>query len=379
MLLAERSLEPVYSRLPSLLAAPPALPDDSPPGPSLEASRSCVRDVVCVQAEPTESGVVFVVDNLQKNPLAVTITAQLAGLEAKVALPHTRVYPSGTHRAFVARRSPSASQWSYRFRFTYRPAFATSRTCHDEHFCVVREQRMDSLWFYVENAHPAPISVRFDLAPQNLRLDTRSPHVGVYPNGQRTLAFRGVIPNGSATWDASYTTRWAFGDAVGDPDRAHVYALPFQRGTTRTLVQGYNGRFSHHGSFALDFDLPRNTKVTAVRDGIVVATESRYGDGKAEAAYRNRANYVHVLHADGTLAQYVHLERNRVAVRVGQRVERGQVLGYSGTSGYSAGPHLHFEIVRLTPALTYESIPVRFRIDGEAIAELQEGAAYTAH
>lgn len=346
------------------------------PAQGLPTTR-CISDVVCVVTEQTETGVVFAVRNLQPEPLLVTIEASLRGLETDVPLPHVATYPPGTHRAFVARPQGSSPQWTYSYRFTYRPAHKVERYCHASYFCVVQEQRLDTLRFYVENRGAGTLSAQFDMVPGNIRMATRFPHTAAFPAGERTLAFEGIIQPGADHWDSSYRARWAFGDVTKTPEHTFAYALPYARGTSHTVVQGYNGDYSHQGTFALDFDLPRGTPVTAARDGVVVAVEERYDDGKPNEAYRSKANYVKVLHQDGTVAQYVHLERGGALVEVGQPVRQGQVLGTSGNSGYSAGPHLHFEVLRLDRNINHKSIPVRFRVDNQ-IVELRTGERYTA-
>ena len=53
-----------------------------------------------------------------------------------------------------------------------------------------------------------------------------------------------------------------------------------------------------------------------------------------------------VLHDDGTMALYVHLNWNTIRVVPGQRVRRGEYLADSGNTGFSTGPHLHFVVQR---------------------------------
>ena len=65
-------------------------------------------------------------------------------------------------------------------------------------------------------------------------------------------------------------------------------------------------------------------------------------------------NYVEVRHPNGLRSFYGHL--SRIEARVGQAVETGQRIGRVGSTGYSTGPHLHFEIRRGGARLT----PVRY-------------------
>ena len=56
------------------------------------------------------------------------------------------------------------------------------------------------------------------------------------------------------------------------------------------------------------------------------------------------SNYVIIQHEDGWVTQYNHLYQNTIIVRAGEHVEQGQVIGISGSSGCSSGPHLHFQM-----------------------------------
>lgn len=62
------------------------------------------------------------------------------------------------------------------------------------------------------------------------------------------------------------------------------------------------------------------------------------------AHYNTYGNMVKIKHSDGTVAYYGHIKQNSIKVKVGEYVEAGQEIAMVGNSGYSSGPHLHFEI-----------------------------------
>lgn len=143
-------------------------------------------------------------------------------------------------------------------------------------------------------------------------------------------------------------------------DTSYIYALPYPKGKTKYLIQGYNSRFSHRGRLALDFKMRRGSPVTAARSGVVTAMEQRATGGGLKKKYLHNGNFVIVRHSDGTQAYYGHLQHNGAAVNVSDTVQAGQVIAHSGSTGYSAFPHLHF-IVWKPAATGRKQVPTRFR------------------
>jgi murein DD-endopeptidase MepM/ murein hydrolase activator NlpD len=140
--------------------------------------------------------------------------------------------------------------------------------------------------------------------------------------------------------------------------------LPFRSGTHLLVSQGAFGRDSHHQSgieYRWDFDVPYGTPVVAVDGGTVTAVVEPHQGGGCDAKYSEVPNSLRVEHADGTVAQYTHVD-SRVAV--GQRVAEGDVLGVTGMSGFVCTPQLDFLVYRSEDTLyaspRRESIPLRF-------------------
>lgn len=90
-----------------------------------------------------------------------------------------------------------------------------------------------------------------------------------------------------------------------------------------------HGGHSHNG---VDLVVPTGTTVVAPAQGLVVETGERDLAGK----------YVKLDHGDEIETLYLHL--SQIHVLAGDRVERGEKLGLTGTSGLTTGPHLHFEV-----------------------------------
>ena len=117
------------------------------------------------------------------------------------------------------------------------------------------------------------------------------------------------------------------------------------------LVQGNGGKTSHTGSlfYAFDFSLPIGTEVVAARAGVVAAVRDEFTKGGPDPSMKAKANFVVVRHEDGTYARYWHLRHDSALVRKGEAVAEGQVLASSGNTGFTYGPHLHFDVVDCIP------------------------------
>lgn len=91
-----------------------------------------------------------------------------------------------------------------------------------------------------------------------------------------------------------------------------------------------------HGNNGVDFGANIGTPVYAAMDGVVTLTR---GGDSWNGGY---GNYIVIKHNNGIQTLYAHL--SNISINKGQNVDRGQVIGKSGNSGQSTGPHLHFEV-----------------------------------
>lgn len=182
----------------------------------------------------------------------------------------------------------------------------------------------------------------------------------------------------SSPWSAAMSRAdVALGRVDADHDDDYLYRLPYGDDVSFPIIQGYSAKLSHRGaeSYTLDFGMPVGTPVHAARDGVVVLVEDSHDAGCAREECGKFANFVVVLHSDGTTGEYFHLERASARVRVGDRVARGQWLARSGNTGFSTVPHLHFGVYRTGRDRSTESVSVRFETrSGEIVP--RSGAQY---
>lgn len=132
-------------------------------------------------------------------------------------------------------------------------------------------------------------------------------------------------------------------------DSLYNYALPFPKGKGYQVLQGQNTNFTHKGDFskyAIDFKMDIGQSICAIREGVVVQVKESSNKGGKSKKYRDDANLIVVYHEDGTFAQYVHLKLNGALVKVGDTVKKGEAIGFSGNTGMSTEPHLHFAVFR---------------------------------
>ncbi len=155
---------------------------------------------------------------------------------------------------------------------------------------------------------------------------------------------------------------------------SYLYTLPFEKGAKHKVVQGYGGLFSHKNIAAIDFEMREGTGIYAARGGTIYACKDNSSDGGPFSKYKNKANYIIVKHNDGSFGCYWHLKKDGVVAKKGI-VAKGQLIGYSGATGFTLRPHLHFSVKR---KLNYEKdsfVLTKFITTG-GILILQNGNSY---
>ncbi|MDA9106784.1 M23 family metallopeptidase [Flavobacteriaceae bacterium] len=113
---------------------------------------------------------------------------------------------------------------------------------------------------------------------------------------------------------------------------------PIKNNDLTRMASGYGFRTdpfnkSRRMHWGMDFTAPRNTPIYAASDGKVIRADSRSsGYGK----------HIRIDHGFGYLTLYAHL--NKYNVKRGQKVKKGDIIGYVGSTGRSQAPHLHYEV-----------------------------------
>lgn len=222
-------------------------------------------------------------------------------------------------------------------------------------FYVHKDEANNQQQLMVKNPFHAPIQVEL----RSAQLAKSTPVIVPALKEQALLSAGSIEP---------FKYKWQLGDNTITPGDQH-YAPPVDTQGCHKITQAFNGKFSHHNDsnrYAVDIVLPVGSAIKAARAGVVVSVKDDYHMGGVDQFFLDKANYVRVLHSDGTFALYGHILLGTAAVKVGDKVSVGTTLARSGSSGYSSGPHLHFVIHR-NSGFKMTSVPFHF-IDTQAQA-----------
>jgi len=256
---------------------------------------------------------------------------------------------------------------------------ATAR-CVDDWLAVNEVRAGDNIELRATNQQPFPITyalrVRSDTATnqrwQTVR-GTLEPR-----ESERVL----VVPwlDARSEQDLRIHCSWTIGSENAVHDNDHLYRLPYADGQSYRVLQGFGSRFSHHGveEYAVDFKMDVGTPVHAARGGIVARVEESNDRGCWEDGCGAYANFIVIMHDDGTTGEYYHLQKDGALVKPGDRVVAGQQIGLSGNTGHTALPHLHFAVYQATRGARSQSIPISFVTADGIIYKPRRGHRYLA-
>ena len=227
----------------------------------------------------------------------------------------------------------------------------------------------------VYNGFGGPVEMEFSLLEGN----------NISSNPQ--LPFRILVPSNEELktvqmWPTqkghSYSYRYGYRYCPGDPNATHrldkPYRPPLQAGSAYPISQAFHGVYSHDNDqsrYAIDIAMPIGTPICAVRSGIVMDIANDFFEGGTDREeYSRRANFIRILHDDGTMALYAHLKGETIRVGIGWNVSEGEVIAESGDTGFSSGPHLHF-VIQKNAGMRLISLPFKIRQNRNAVTPEQ--------
>jgi hypothetical protein len=163
---------------------------------------------------------------------------------------------------------------------------------------------------------------------------------------------------------APATQQQCLAQAVFDDPAESPYCLPWEEGEAHEVSQSYcsPATWSHHTRHAYDFLMPLGTEVRAARAGLVVELREHWPDDDRTGGHENM---VSLRHEDETISLYLHMKQDGIVVEMGDWVPKGELLGYSGSSGDTQGiPHLHFQVCLRSGMCSWKTgeytVPVNF-------------------
>jgi murein DD-endopeptidase MepM/ murein hydrolase activator NlpD len=245
---------------------------------------------------------------------------------------------------------------------------------------ITVQKNNDGATFYISTTNKFQTMITIQMKAENLRSEVSFPFTYTSIGADKIQIFTLRQINTSIPWNYNFNfhSRAVKTEAIADPK--YIYDLPFDSVNSYELIQGLSGSFSHQPpmEFSYDFKMPIGSPILAARDGIVVFCKSDSNEGGADRKYWDDANFINILHEDGTISFYCHLKKNGVLVSSGDKVKKNSLIGYSGNTGYSTAPHLHFEIHKTLDGDTRQTIPFIIRTKSGVLSELKQGTFYQA-
>jgi len=223
--------------------------------------------------------------------------------------------------------------------------------------------------YRLQNRYWGPAEVEVTLSKsENVLTEPQVPlRVVLGPQAEETILGIGALdPRKAFSYKLNY--RWAPGKPNPLPVTGIVVEPPFPADQAYPVSQGFNGTRTHttpDSQYAVDIVMPIGTPVLAARAGTVMDVEEDFNRGGTNReTYADKANRVLILHDDGTMAVYAHLDLASVNVRPGLHVRAGRQIARSGNTGFSSGPHLHVAIQQ-NIGMEVISLPFKFARSGQ--------------
>jgi murein DD-endopeptidase MepM/ murein hydrolase activator NlpD len=217
--------------------------------------------------------------------------------------------------------------------------------------------------YTIRNDYAGPIEIEVDFAEtNNAQATPKFPSRFIVAPGTSDPLFEIGAVNEGESWSITLKYRYALGKPLDNYKPTEYFFPPIAPDASFPITQAFGGSFSHQdeqNKYAVDIAMPEGTSVYAARSGLVMEVEDDFFKGGVNKAYSNEANSIRILHDDGSMAIYAHMELEKAQVHAGLKVAAGQLIGYSGNTGFTTGPHLHFA-VQYNKGMELVSVPFTF-------------------
>ena len=249
----------------------------------------------------------------------------------------------------------------------------------DTGFRVVEDRAADGVTLIMKSDYCTEYTVTLEATLKNMTSSQRLPFTADASGRRSFVLARFKQTDKARPWHYEYNYRWQYGGRRTSTENDADYAMPFGPGRY-VVMQGPRGTFSHFAGSgsenAVDWSVPEGTIVCAARDGVVVGARDDSRVSGTEPKFKPLGNYVIIKHADGTFADYHHLQPGGAMVKLGDRVKVGQPIALSGQTGFASKPHLHFVVFQAIDGRKVLSLPFRLKTDRGTFTEFVRGQSF---
>lgn len=194
-------------------------------------------------------------------------------------------------------------------------------------------------------------------SPMSFRPDPPMPEGGAFPDPP--IYMPGFLPNrlGVKQWFDNRRGTHPLTDLPSTAMKGYCHPLQGKG----FLSQGTRGN-THQGrmKYAYDFGVPIGMPVYAMQGGRVIGLRDKYPDKGGRRGNAEKFNFIWLEHTNGVRSAYIHLQQNfkrKIPIKLDDWVKTGDLIGYSGNSGWSSAPHLHVEVHSISDSGFGQTLP----------------------
>lgn len=236
----------------------------------------------------------------------------------------------------------------------------------------IGKSKGDTMRVYVSNSQEFYQTINLKLQFSDMKLVGEIPeNIVIPPKAEDHVIAKLFITNKATSKISWNNTQYYMGDINATHNDNYIYTLPYQKGASFKASKPDNINDTDSPNNMLRFRMIEGTVIRAARNGKVLMARSDSETGCPVIDCANFANYIIILHDDGTMAAYSHLMENGVDVKPGELVKAGAVIGKSGNTGWSSYPHLQFEVFKAN-----KTIATKFKTSRKTSGYLEHGTNY---